>query len=100
MRLMTLLVVNLVWLPDTIRDIHMTYAELQHVAVRGGPGPYPVLPGRAGTGSQEPGHTLPLPIPRRPGDSPTTGTSLLPTRASPWCCSTPRCPRWTICRQR
>jgi hypothetical protein len=35
MSLITLLVVNLVWLPDTIRDIHMTYAELQHVAVRG-----------------------------------------------------------------
>jgi signal transduction histidine kinase/CheY-like chemotaxis protein len=35
MSLMTLLVVNLVWLPDTIRDIHVTYAELQHVAVRG-----------------------------------------------------------------
>jgi hypothetical protein len=33
--LVTLLVVNLVWLPDTIRDIHVTYAELQQVAVHG-----------------------------------------------------------------
>ena len=33
--LATLLVVNLVWLPEAIHDIHRTYAELQRVAVRG-----------------------------------------------------------------
>jgi hypothetical protein len=35
MSLMILLVVNLVWLPDTIHDIHETYGELQYVAARG-----------------------------------------------------------------
>src|SRR4030095_12072209 len=33
--LVMLLVVNLVWLPDAIRDINVTYTELQRVAVRG-----------------------------------------------------------------
>ena len=35
MSLVTLLLVNLVWLPDAIRDVHVTYAELQRIAVRG-----------------------------------------------------------------
>ena len=35
MSLATLLVVNLVWLPGAIRDIHETHGELQHVATRG-----------------------------------------------------------------
>jgi signal transduction histidine kinase/ActR/RegA family two-component response regulator len=35
MSLMMLLVVNLVWLPDTIHDIRETYGELQYVAARG-----------------------------------------------------------------